>query len=217
MKWTRHQFAPAVPAQEVVNRAVAGGLPDRLSYGNKRPRQSGGASFTQGRSHETTDKSHLIPGKIKAITERSQRSPIVSDEVQIQPLWAVAACTCLPPERSPSCRPCQATTAQSAIASQLLRRITVRHPTLQCRPILIRRQPDACLGRCGTVVALPRNSSFRPFRGPHAMTSEPGPASTHDTEPTLTPQVGGKRFSNAHLRHAECEVRFDASLFLTDD
>jgi len=27
---------------------------------------------------------------------------------------------------------------------QLLRRITVRHPTLQCRPIL-RRQPDACL------------------------------------------------------------------------
>lgn len=42
-------------------------------------------------------------------------------------------------------------------------------------------------------------------------------ASTHDTEPTLTPHVGGKRFSNAHLCRAECEVRFNASLFLTDD
>src|SRR5713101_267714 len=28
----------------------------------------------------------------------------------------LCACTCLPPERSPSCRPCQPTTAQSAIA-----------------------------------------------------------------------------------------------------
>ena len=27
MKWTRHQFAPTVSVQQVVNRAVAGGVP----------------------------------------------------------------------------------------------------------------------------------------------------------------------------------------------
>src|SRR5450432_1266544 len=30
MEWTRHQLAPAMPGQKIVDRAVAGGMPDRL-------------------------------------------------------------------------------------------------------------------------------------------------------------------------------------------
>jgi hypothetical protein len=33
MKWTRHQLAPAVPSQKIVDRAVAGRMPDRLFIG----------------------------------------------------------------------------------------------------------------------------------------------------------------------------------------
>src|SRR5271165_812699 len=33
MKWTRHQLAPAVPNQKIVDRAVAGRMPDRLFIG----------------------------------------------------------------------------------------------------------------------------------------------------------------------------------------
>src|SRR5215468_10549419 len=33
MKWTRHQLAPAMPGQEIVDRAVAGRMPDRLFIG----------------------------------------------------------------------------------------------------------------------------------------------------------------------------------------
>ena len=33
MKWTRHQLAPAMPGQKIVDRAVAGRMPDRLFVG----------------------------------------------------------------------------------------------------------------------------------------------------------------------------------------
>ena len=33
MEWTRHQFTPAMPVQKIVDRAVAGRMPDRLFIG----------------------------------------------------------------------------------------------------------------------------------------------------------------------------------------
>src|SRR4029077_19586785 len=156
MKRTRHQLAPAVPVQQVIDRAVAGPMPDRFLVGRL----------------EIVDVQHLAGagcfGKARQQSLLLGQRHVLVFATAIRPRLAIAGCV-IPLSRNSTIwmrwRCAAGIFHRSAVFSRrtsALLHLTICLPRIRWRKRITPR-PRKTIRQAVYAAYLPRNSRFKPF------------------------------------------------------